>query len=294
MLRRTNCGAAGAAIVEAVRLLPRSTLLIAGLACALAASLALAPPEPPSPRRLLLSLGDSVANGTEPGVARRPSREGYADLLEGKLGRELTVLGEGGATTTSMRSGGQAAQAEAFLRAHAADDVVVMIAIGANDVERCSRGGAFPSSCVDAELRAVAANLPPILHRLRAAAGPHVTFVGLTYYDSFLAQWRNGAAGRALARRAVPVEHRMNATIAAAYRAAGIRIADVESDFASLDLHAMVSVPGYGRLPLAVARVCTWTWACTVPDDHPNARGYRRIAALIWRTLPPAVRQPSA
>lgn len=273
-----------------MRKLPRGLLWIAGLAWALAASLALALPAPTEPQRLMLSLGDSIANGTEPGFALRHGREGYAEVLERKLGRELTVLGQGGATTATMRSGGQAARAEAFLRAHRADDVVVTIAIGANDVERCSHGGAFPPACVDAELRAVAANLPPLLHRLRSAAGPHATFVGLTYYDSFLAQWRTGAAGRAYARRAIPVEHRMNATIAAAYRAAGVRVADVEGDFASLDLHAMVAVPGYGRLPLAVARVCTWTWACTTSDDHPNARGYRRIAAAIWRALPPALR----
>lgn len=271
-------------MVERVRQLPRRLFVVAALLCALAASLAIDAP-PPTSHRLLLSLGDSVANSTEPGIAPKHGHEGYAQDLARKLGRQLTVLGQGGATTTSMRSGGQAAAAEAFLRTHRADDVVVTIAIGANDVERCSQGGAFPAACVNANLRAVAANLPPILHRLRAAAGPHVTFAGLTYYDSFLAQWRNGAAGRAYVRRAIPVEHRMNATIAAAYRAAGMRLADVERDFSSLDLHAMVSVPGYGRLPLAVARICSWTWSCTVPDDHPNARGYRRIAAVVWRAL---------
>lgn len=277
------------AIVEPVRPLLRRPLLLALLASMLLASLALAS-APPTPQRLLLSLGDSVANGTEPSIAHRPAREGYADVLERRLGRELTVLGQGGATTASMLSGGQLARAVTFLREHVEDHVVVTIAIGANDVERCSQGGAFPTSCVASSLQAVRTNLPLILRRLKAAAGPHVMLVGLTYYDSFLAQWRNGAAGRAYVEAAMPVERAMNATIATAYREAGIRVADVARDFRSEDIQHYVTVPGYGRLPLAVARICSWTWACTVSDDHPNARGYRRIAALIWRTLPPRLR----
>jgi lysophospholipase L1-like esterase len=267
----------------------RRPLLLAALAGALVASLAVAS-TPPAPRRLLLSLGDSVANGTEPSIAHRSAKEGYAEVLERRLGRELTVLGQGGATTASMLSGGQLARAVAFLRAHAADHVVVTIAIGANDVERCSQGGTFPSDCVDANLQAVRSNLPVIVRRLQAATGPHVMLLGLTYYDSFLAHWREGAAGRAYVRAAVPVERAMNAAIAGAYRAAGVRVADVARDFRSEDFRDLLTLPGYGRLPLAVARICAWTWACTVPDDHPNARGYRRIAALIYRTLPARLR----
>jgi lysophospholipase L1-like esterase len=277
------------AIVGPVRLLPRRPLLLAALACALGTSLALAS-TPPAPRRLLLSLGDSIANGTEPSVARRPAREGYAEVLERRLARELTVLGEGGATTASMLSGGQLARAVMFLREHAEDHVVVTIAIGANDVERCSQDGTFPAACVAANVAVVQATLPLILRRLRAAAGPHVAFVGLTYYDAFLAHWREGAAGQAYVQRALPVERVMNGAIAAVYRAAGVRVADVARDFRSEDLRDVLAVPGYGPLPLAVARVCAWTWACTVADDHPNARGYRRIADLIRRTLPPRLR----
>jgi lysophospholipase L1-like esterase len=267
----------------------RRPLLLATLACVLAASLAFAS-TPPAPRRLLLSLGDSIANGTEPSVAHRPAKEGYAEVLERRLGRELTVLGQGGATTASVLSGGQLARAVAFLRAHAADHVVVTIAIGANDVERCSQGGTFPTACVAASLQAVQTNLPIIVRRLRAAAGPHVMLVGLTYYDAFLAHWREAASGRAYLQAAVPVERAMNATIAAAYREAHVRVADVARDFRSEDFRDVLTLPGYGRLPLAVARICSWTWACTVPDDHPNARGYRRIAALILHTLPARLR----
>jgi lysophospholipase L1-like esterase len=267
----------------------RRPLLLAALACALAASLAFAS-TPPPPQRLLLSLGDSLANSTEPGVAHRPAKEGYAELLERRLGRELTVLGQGGATTASMIGGGQLARAVAFLRTHSEDHVVVTIAIGANDVERCSHGGTFPSDCVASNLQAVQTNLPIILRRLRAAAGEHVMLIGLTYYDAFLAHWREGAAGRTYVAAGVPVERAMNATIADMYRAAGVRVADVARDFRSEDFDHTLALPGYGRLPLAVARICSWTWACTLPDDHPNARGYRRIAALILRTLPARLR----
>lgn len=271
----------------------RRPLLVPLLVCALGASLAFAS-APSEPQRRLLSLGDSLATGTQPRVAKPEANEGYATLLERRLGRELTVLGRGGATTASMLANGQEANAVAYLRAHVSDDVVVTISIGANDVERCAQGGTFPAGCVEANLRAVRANLPVILRRLQAAAGPHVTFVGLTYYDAFLAHWRDGATGRAYVRRAMPVERRMNATIAAAYRAAGVAVADVTPRFHSEDLRDALDVPDWGRLPLGVARICSWTWACKVPDDHPDARGYRAIAATIFEALPAAERSSRA
>lgn len=272
-------------------------LVAVALAVALVVSLSLAAGHSPgssggsSPGRpLLLSLGDSLATGTQPAAAGATDH-GYADVLADRLGRSLTVLGRGGETTVSMLTGGQEAKAVAYLGAHRGDDVLVPIAIGANDVERCSRGGAFPPTCVTANLNAVRRNLPAILRRLKAAAGPHVRFVGITYYNYFLAQWRRGAEGRAVARRSIPVERAMNAALTDAYRAAGVPVADVEDAFETDDFARTLTLPRFGTQPRAVARICQWTWACTpLPggrtDDHPNDAGYRVIARAVEARIP--------
>lgn len=283
----------GAAIVEAVRSASRRQLLgalavtvvLAGLLASLGSAGGPRPDPPGS--RLLLSLGDSLATGTQPGPdgSGRGTTSGYADVLADAQGRTLTVLGRGGATTTSMREDGQLAKATAYLRAHRADDVLVTIAIGANDVERCSRGGTFPASCVSANVAAVSRNLPVIVRRLKAAAGPQTRLVGITYYDYFLANWLKGSAGRAVARRAIPVERAMNAAITRAYCAQGVTVADVEDAFQTDVLGRTATLPRFGTLPVAVARICQWTWSCTPQngrtDDHPNAAGYRVIARAI-------------
>lgn len=256
------------------------------------ASLALAshdsaPPTGATGPRHLLSLGDSLATGTQPGPdgSGHGTSSGYADVLAAQQHRALTVMGRGGATTASMLSDGQEAKAVAFLRAHRSDDVLVTIAIGANDVERCSRGGTFPPSCVSANVAAVRRNLPRIVRQLQAAAGPRTRLVGITYYDYFLAHWRDGSEGRAIARRAIPVERAMNDAISRAYGAAHVTVADVEDAFQTDVLTRTTTTVRFGTLPVAVARVCQWTWSCTPRggrvDDHPNDAGYRVIARTI-------------
>jgi lysophospholipase L1-like esterase len=242
--------------------------------------------------RLLLSLGDSVANGTQP-VASLSGSHGYGNVLAAKLGRQLTVLGRGGETTKTMLATGQQAKALAFLRAHRGDDVIVTIAIGANDVEPCAHGTSFPESCTAARVRQVRDDMNLILPQLRAAAGPHVTFVGVTYYDSFLGEYLNGASGRAFASNAAALERRYNAQLISSYGAFHMRVADVEDAFDTDDYRDTERVADYGTLPRAVARICQWTWACSDVaggnDDHPNSAGYHVIAGAILRALPPAL-----
>ena len=48
---------------------------------------------------------------------------------------------------------------------------------------------------------------------------------------------------------------RLNALMARTYRAAGVLVADAGPGFATTDLHVQRSLPGHGRVPLAVERI---------------------------------------
>lgn len=238
-----------------------------------------------------LALGDSLAGSSQ---AHGPRNQGYAEQLwqderRHESGLVLVKLGRGGETAARMihspRPGlSQLALAQQALRAHPTK--LLTIDIGANDVERCRRGTGFDSRCVDAGLSSLRRDLPRILQSLRRAAPSGTPIVGINYYNSFLGKWVQGKDGRLLARRSVPVERRMNATLATIYRRFRIPLADVEDGFATDQLRRYVRTPRYGRVPLAVARVCSWTWSCADNgDDHANTAGYAVIARVVERVL---------
>jgi lysophospholipase L1-like esterase len=238
-----------------------------------------------------LSLGDSLAQGSQP-IGGQPFgsagyNQGYADQLL-KLVREpnaqlrLVKLGCGGESTTTMivgspwcdfRAGSQLAEAEAFLRAHRGDVAFVTIDIGAHDVLDAGGGVA-----------AIQTNLPVILDELRAAAGPGVPIVGMTYYSptlSFL--WSETHDVQAVAARAAQLVA-FNDLLEAIYADAGDSVADVEGAFLSTDTTLVDGVP------LDVARLCEWTWMCAIPPLGPsldaNSTGYAVIAHAFAEALP--------
>jgi lysophospholipase L1-like esterase len=273
-----------------------AALILATLASAVGAS-ATADPEPAA---YYVSLGDSLARGVQPGSDGR-SREtdrGYVDFVASGLRRDrpglrAVKLGCSGETTASMlagghcayRSGSELAEAEAFLRAHRGHVAAVSVNIGDNDVEQCMTRARIDERCVSAQMAGVRARLPRIASRLRAAAGTGGPVVGLTDYDQFLAFWLDGAAGRRLARRSVQVVGELNSAAGAIYQRAGVRAADATGPFATTDLTHLVALRGHGKVPRAVQRVCTWTWACSGPpvgfNDHANATGYRVLGGVV-------------
>ena len=240
-----------------------------------------------------VSVGDSLAAGVQPiGDAADLFRttDGYAEQLAAiarvttpKLA--LVKLGCPGETTTTMIAGGicsyahgsQLDEAVSFLRSHQAQVAFVTIDIGAND---------FPcqaAECVPAGVAAIQANLPLILARLRTAAGPNVSIVGMTIYNPFLAAWFLGPDGQAFARAsASQLLGPVNGLLRAIYEGSGDPVADIETAFSSNDFDTQVSLPGAGTIPLNVARICMWTWVCAPPplgpDNHANATGYGVIA----------------
>jgi lysophospholipase L1-like esterase len=254
-----------------------------------------------------VAVGDSLAAGLQPDATGvdRTSGKGYADVLGRRLGRVYPRLRThrlscGGATTRTLLSGGancqapgepgQLVQAERFMAAHP-ETVLVTVNVGDNDVEGCvdTRALTIDDACVRRGLAVVARNLPAIARRLKAAAGPRTAVVGVVDYDQFLALWLEGAAGRRVARRSVALIERLNGLMTRIYRAAGVLVADAGPRFATSDLTTQRVLRGHGRVPLAVERICRWTWACSDPpighDDHARSAGYHVIAQAVLDAL---------
>jgi len=238
-----------------------------------------------------LSLGDSLAAGTQPG--REFTNEGYADQLFAALRTRmptlrLVKLGCPGETTASMITpdlpyegrnahnacqyphGSQLAEAVNFLHAHQRSTALVTIDIGPNDL---FRGGGVP---------AIQANLPKILAALREAAGPAVPIVGMNFYDPRLAQSWFVAYPGDLGALGVEIANAVgfNNFIESLFAAAGDPVADVEAAFRTTDTTLV------GTTPRDVVLVCLWTWICGPEQNiHANATGYGVIAGAFLAKL---------
>jgi lysophospholipase L1-like esterase len=250
-----------------------------------------------------LALGDSLAQGVQPDAAGTSveTQQGYPDLVYATLRAsrptlQLVRLGCPGETTETMIHGGichypagsQLAAATAFLRAHRGHVSLVTIDIGANDPENCSNQPSLAqlASCIR-QVPQAATNLATILARLRAAAGPGVRIVGMSYYLPALAEWRNGIVGHAVAWLSEKLAVAYNDLLTRAYSQAGIGVANVFGAFDTSNFGDSLAVPGFGSLPLNVARICQWTWECAAPprgpNQHANPAGYRVIANAILK-----------
>ncbi len=262
-----------------------------------------------------LALGDSLSQGVQPNYrgASLETDQGYADQLLTIERRQLpnlrlVKLGCPGETTTSMltghgneaaarffhcpRTGGsQLTAAERFLRAHhqPGEVALVTIDIGANDVDGCVLPGVNLGMCVAAGEASIKRNLPRILRGLKQAAPAGAVLAGMTLYDPILSGYFNADPSvRALASLSVTLAKVINGEITAANHAAGFKTADVAGAFKSYD--GTVSVPYNGQpVPVNVATVCSWTWACTPPPSgpniHANKNGYAVIAKAFARVI---------
>jgi len=237
-----------------------------------------------------VSVGDSLAQGFQPtGGPYRPLgssgyQHGYADqLFKAVRDRyeqfQLVKLGCGGESTKSMvlgtssscafPAGSQLAQAEEFLRAHRDEVAFVTIDIGANDLS-------------DSD---IVTYLPQILDGLRAAAGPGVPIIGMSYYAGGLPDvWNQTHDLTAVQNYVEQVVEPFNGLLESIYAAHGDPVADVQGAFQADDLTLV------GGTPLNVVRECQWTWQCTPPphgpDIHANTTGYGVIAQAFEQQLP--------
>ena len=244
-----------------------------------------------------LALGDSLSRGVQPNASGQdlPTDQGYATDLAAHLrqaNRHLTFvdLGCPGETTTTMLAGGcpfphsyssQLAAAVSFLTAHRHAHVLVTLNIGSNNVDGCIGASGIDLACIQAGFQSMTVDLPKILGALKAAAGRHVEFAAMNYYDPFLATWLTGPAGQQEAVQSVQLLGQLNGILGSAFKAFGIPVADVASAFDSTKFTPLVQLTPTLKVPLNVARVCQWTWMCTPPpvgpDIHANKAGYEKI-----------------
>ncbi len=268
----------------------------------------------PAPR-YYLALGDSLSQGVQPNAVGQSleTDQGYPDQLFAIERRripnlKLVKLGCPGDSTTSMltghgnqagakffrcdRTGGsQLKAAELFLRTHhrRGEVALVTIDIGANDVDLCAAPGVNVGQCVAAGEASIRRNLPLIQRGLKKAAPAGTVLAGMTLYNPVLSGYFNASASvQALAAASVPILKIINGEITAANRATGFRTADVAGAFKSYDGTGSASYNGR-LIPVNVATVCSWTWACTPPPSgpniHANKNGYAVIAGAFARAI---------
>ena len=251
------------------------------------------------PASSYLALGDSLSQGVQPDAAGTSveTGQGYADQLyamlrPGQPELRLVKLGCPGETTVTMihgglchyRGGSQLAAALAFLTAHRGHVRLVTIDIGANDPEECGSWASLVTviRCAANGFPDAAANLDTILSRVRAAAGPEVRIVGMSYYLPALAEWRHGLPGQAVAWLSEKLAAGYNDLLDNAYSKSNVRVANVFGAFQTSNFGNSTAVPGVGTVPRNVALICQWTWECASaprgPNQHANQAGYGAIA----------------
>lgn len=271
------------------------------------------PPDPGAPAaQSYVSIGDSYAAGYQPTAPRKGSttRNGFAYqvVTDAKAkGYDYTLVNFGcsGATTvTILKTPGcaaerlgpgatpytqtQAAAAEAYLRSHRGTVGLITVSIGGNDITYCG-GVANPTTCLTTALGTVEKNLKTLVTGLRAAAGPKVRIVGITYPDVLLGNSLSDDVTKKQTATLSVFAFRtlINPALKDAYASVGARFVDVTEAtgaYGSLDQKTMV--PPYGSIPVPVAKICMLTYFCEFQDIHPRTKGYSIIADLVVGTLP--------
>jgi lysophospholipase L1-like esterase len=260
-----------------------------------------------------VSLGDSYGAGYQPVASAQAGRdtEGFAYQVVGMAkakGDNFTLRNfacDGATTATILRQSGcsltapgpdavsypaqtQAAAADQFIAHHPGQIGLITVSIGGNDILGCAAATIF-ISCVTNALTTIADNLHQLLIGVRAAAGPTVPIVGLTYPDVFLGLYPSkDPEQKQLATVSIlGFEHVFNPALSSAYAAAGATFVDVtRASGAYIPLTESRPSGSHGSTPVAVADVCALTFYCRLQDVHPTNSGGALIARLIVATLP--------
>lgn len=263
--------------------------------------------------RYYLALGDSLSQGMQPDQngTTLNTNQGYVDDVfqveqQHVKNLQLVKLGCGGETTGSMitgqgnqfagaldckpKGGSQLRAAELFLKAHHKKGEVPLITvdIGANDVDSCASASDL-IGCVTAGENSIKTNLPVILSRLKAAAPAGTKFAGMTLYNPVLAGYFSSSSDtHNLALESTLFAKDINNILTNTDTNAGFVTADVAGAFDSYDSTDTVSFNGQS-IPINVARVCSWTWACTTPPSGPNIHANKNGYAVIAQAFETAI-----
>jgi len=250
-----------------------------------------------------VSLGDSYSVGYQPGLGATP---GYTGVVAHFTHFKLVNFGCAGATTVSIidqkgcplvlphTAGGvkypkttQAQAAESFLSAHKGHIGLITVSISGNDVTACA-AKADPLPCVNAAVGHITSNVTALAVGLRAAAGPHVPIIGLTYPDVILGVWvypksPASATAQTLAGLSVTAfQTVINPALEKAYGTVDGGFVDVTAATgAYTPLTTTEAYPPYGTIPTAVGDVCTYSWFCKKGNIHATTKGYDLIGQLV-------------
>jgi lysophospholipase L1-like esterase len=250
-----------------------------------------------------VSVGDSYSVGYQPMLG---ATTGYTGYVARKTRLTLVNFGCGGATTTSLiatvgcpdvlpHTAGavlyptttQAAAAEAFITAHRGHVGLITVSIGGNDVTACA-AQPNPIPCVGTAVAGITQNVTGVASALRAAAGPRVPLIGLTYPDVILGAYVYPSLPATPARislaqeSVVAFKSLINPALVKAYAAGqGVLVDVTAATGAYTSLTKIVNLKPYGSLPVPVAKVCTLTWFCAQGNIHATTRGYAFIGKLI-------------
>jgi lysophospholipase L1-like esterase len=232
-----------------------------------------------------LVLGDSLAASFQPngdrhsGYAEQVFQLEQANIPDLRLAK-LACPGERIGTIDRPRrlcpqpAGSQLDQAVRVL--HRGNVAFVTLQIGSNDLFGCFgfRRTTFHQACVDDVLPRIETRLTSVVETLQAAA-PGVPIIGANYYDPLLALATVPGFPMAVVHANADVWTAFNDTLEATYASLGVPVADVEGAFSTGDFGTIVHLRGAGNLPINVARICEWTYACGRQfDPHPNTIGY--------------------
>jgi lysophospholipase L1-like esterase len=254
-----------------------------------------------------VSLGDSYSVGYQPRLGATP---GYTAYVARKTHLTLVNFGCGGATTTSLLASvgcpdvlphtshvvtypatTQAAAAEAFIAGHRGHIGLITVSIGGNDVTACA-AQPNPVSCVGPATTTISKNVTALAAALRAAAGPRVPLIGLTYPDVILGSYVYPTQPPTAARvnlaklSVVAFKALINPALAKSYASANGRLVDVTAKTgAYTSLTRTVRLSPYGSIPAPVASVCTLTWFCSQGNIHATTKGYTFIGKLVIAEL---------
>ena len=254
-----------------------------------------------------LSLGDSLAQGVQPnksGVSVE-TNQGYPNQLFtalhlGNPTLKLVKLGCPSETTATMINGGictytagsHVKQASKFLSSHRGRVQLITIDIGANDLNPCLVLTNLKKivACLTKVLPMLLANLSNIMATLGAAGGSGAPpTIGMTYYDPLLAGWLKGTlAAKTLAKQSAELAQAFGTELTSVYTKFGAKVADVFTAFQSTNFKHKVTLPAFGKVPLNVGLICSYTWECAAPpvgpNIHANILGYGVIANTFLTT----------
>jgi len=259
--------------------------------------------------RIYVSVGDSVAAGTQDPDPF--TDDGYTDALFQMLRRRMGLTehvnfacpaddtnemidGEDGPDGGSLCYGtdapfgfgdaSQLATTVAFLEAHEGEIALITITLGANDLLRCPDP---TPECVTEVVGNASYNLQATILPALTSAAPGVPIVAMNYYNPNLAYWLV-PGGEEIAAGSNQLIAASNQVLADAYGAYGIPVADVASAFRIYDERGR-NVPVNVMLTCVYTSMCSWedgSWQLAEnPDIHPNDLGYRRIAWEFLRTM---------